>query len=233
MDKVDFLKVQKKVLTSQTLDELKDAVKEVNEFIKKHKVKSTSDEYKSLEEKIKIIHFKLKKSKNLKNESRTFVVSEEQLRKLTKMISEVDSTSQDIIDRILDQISQHGEESLTPSQQKKLKDFSSGKSLEYDKPKYRDRPGVTFESEDEPTIVFVLRETVETEEGYEYLGDVEFMDNVYVGFITSDNEDNLTSIEFENLETQKDLLEDSKDNQHLINFFRGVVKGLSDEDNPY
>ena len=233
MDKVDFLKVQKKVLTSQTLDELKEAVKEVNEFIKKHKVKSTSDEYKSLEEKIKIIHFKLKKSKNLKNESRTFVVSEEQLRKLTKMISEVDSTSQDIIDRILDQISQHGEESLTPSQHKKLKDFSLGKSLEYDKPKYRDRPGVTFESEDEPTIVFVLRETVETDEGYEYLGDVEFMDNVYVGFITSDNEDNLTSIEFENLETQKDLLEESEDNQHLINFFRGVVKGLSDEDNPY
>lgn len=233
MDKLDFLKVQKKVLTSQNLDELKEAVKEVNEFIKNNKIKSNSDEFKSLEEKIRIIHLKLKKSRKFTKESKSYVVSEEQLIKLSKMISEIDSTSQDIIDRILDQISQHGQESLTPSQHKKLKDFSSGKSLEYDKPKYRDRIGVTFESEDEPTIVFVLRETVETEEGYEYLGDVEFMDNVYVGFITSDNEDNLTSIEFENLETQKDLLEDSKDNQHLINFFRGVVKGLSDEDNPY
>lgn len=233
MDRTDFLKVQKKVLTSQTLEELKDAVKEVNEFIKKHKIKSTSEEYKGLEEKIKLIHLKLKKEKKLRNESRTFVVSEEQLKKLSQMISEVDSTSQDIIDRILDQISQHGEESLNPSQQKKLKDFSSGKSLEYDKPKYRDRPGVTFESEDEPKITFVLRETIETDEGFEYLGDVEFMGNEYTGFVTSDSDDNLTSIEFENLETQKDLLEESEDNEHVVNFFDGVVKGLSDEDNPY
>ena len=79
MGRTDFLKVQKKVLTSQSLEELKDAVKEVNEFIKKHKIKSTSEEYKGIEEKIKLIHLKLKKEKKLRNESRTFVVSEEQL----------------------------------------------------------------------------------------------------------------------------------------------------------
>jgi hypothetical protein len=169
----------------------------------------------------------------LKTENKTYVVSEEQLKRLTKILSEVDSTSQDIIDRILDQVSQHGEESLSPSQKKKLDDFSSGKSLDYDKSKYRDRPGVTFESEDEPKITFVLRESIETDEGFEYLGDVEFMGNVYTGFITSDSDDNLTSIEFEDLETQKDLLEVSEDNEHVVNFFDGVVKGLSDEDNPY
>lgn len=169
----------------------------------------------------------------LKTENKTYVVSEEQLKRLTKILSEVDSTSQDIIDRILDQVSQHGEESLSPSQKKKLDDFSSGKSLDYDKSKYRDRPGVTFESEDEPKITFVLRESIETDEGFEYLGDVEFMGNLYTGFITSDSDDNLTSIEFEDLETQKDLLEVSEDNEHVVNFFDGVVKGLSDEDNPY
>ena len=169
----------------------------------------------------------------LKTENKTYVVSEEQLKRLTKILSEVDSTSQDIIDRILDQVSQHGEESLSPSQKKKLDDFSSGKSLDYDKSKYRDRPGVTFESEDEPKITFVLRESIETDEGFEYLGNVEFMGNLYTGFITSDSDDNLTSIEFEDLETQKDLLEVSEDNEHVVNFFDGVVKGLSDEDNPY
>ena len=59
------------------------------------------------------------------------------------------------------------------------------------------------------------------------------MGNEYTGFVTSDSDDNLTSIEFENLETQKDLLEESEDNEHVVNFFDGVVKGLSDEDNPY
>ena len=233
MDNVKLLKLIKKISECKDLEDLKSAIKETNEFIIDNKIKSSSDEYKKLEERIKLIHFRLKKSKKLKTENKTYVVSEEQLKRLTKILSEVDSTSQDIIDRILDQVSQHGEESLSPSQKKKLEDFSSGKSLEYDKPKYRDRPGVTFESEEEPIITFTFREGIETEEGFEYLGEVEFMNNVYTGFVIADHDDNLSAIEFENLETEKDLLEESEDNSHVVNFFEGVVKGLSDEDNPY
>ena len=233
MEKLDYLKLVKKVSDCKDLDDLKNTVKEVNEFIKKNKIKSSSDEFKKLEERIKLILFRLKKKEKLKTESRKFVVSEEQLLRLTKFLNETDSTSQDIIDRILDQISSQGEESLSVSQKKKLQDFSQGKSLEYDKPKYRDRPGVTFESEEEPKITFIFREMIETDEGYEYLGEVEFMGNEYTGFVIADHDDNLTAIEFENLETSKDLLEDSEDNSHVVNFFEGVVKGLSDEDNPY
>lgn len=170
----------------------------------------------------------------MKKEQRTIIVTEQQLSRIVKLISETDSTSQDIIDRILDQISQHGEESLTPKQQKYLKDFGVGESLEYDKPKFRDRPGVNFESQEEPTVSFTLMETIETDEGHEYLGDVEFQGNEYTGFITADGNENLISIEFENLETQKDLLEDAgSDVQHIVSFFEGVVMGLADEDNPY
>ncbi len=234
MDNVKLLKLIKKISECKDLEDLKSAIKETNEFITDNKIKSSSDEYKKLEERIKLIHFRLKKSKKLKTENKTYVVSEEQLKRLTKILSEVDSTSQDIIDRILDQVSQHGEESLSPSQKKKLEDFSSGKSLEYDKPKYRDRPGVTFESQEEPAVSFTLLETIETEDGHEYLGEVVFMENEYTGFVTTDENEELTSIEFENLNTQKDLLEDAGDNvPHIVSFFEGVVMGLADEDNPY
>jgi hypothetical protein len=232
MENIDYLKLQKKIVNSENLDELKDAVKEVNQFVKDKKIKSGSDEFKKLQERINLILVKLRKK--LKTEQKTIVVTEQQLSRVVKLLSEVDSTSQDIIDRILDQISKHGEESLSPSQKKKLQDFSSGKSLEYDKPKYRDRPGVTFESQEEPTVSFTLQESIETEDGHEYLGEVEFMGNEYTGFVTVDESEQLTSIEFENMDTQKDLLEDAGDNvPHIINFFEGVVMGLADEDNPY
>jgi hypothetical protein len=60
------------------------------------------------------------------------------------------------------------------------------------------------------------------------------MENEYTGFVTTDENEELTSIEFENLNTQKDLLEDAGDNvPHIVSFFEGVVMGLADEDNPY
>jgi hypothetical protein len=234
MESVEYLKLNKKILNCDNLEELKDIVQEVNKFVKDKNIKSSSDEFKKLQERINIVALKLKNKQKLRKEQRTIIVTEQQLSRIVKLISETDSTSQDIIDRILDQISQHGEESLTPKQQKYLKDFGAGKSLEYDKPKFRDRPGVNFESQEEPTVSFTLMETIETDEGHEYLGDVEFQGNEYTGFITADENENLISIEFENLETQKDLLEDAGSNvQHIVSFFEGVVMGLADEDNPY
>jgi hypothetical protein len=232
MESLEYLKLQKKITNCESLDELKNIVQEVNSFVKEKNIKQNSSEFKKLQERINLMLIKLRKK--LKTEQKTVMVTEQQLARIVKLLSEVDSTSQDIIDRILDQVSQHGEESLSPSQKKKLEDFSSGKSLEYDKPKYRDRPGITFESQEEPTVSFNLQETVETEDGHEYLGDVEFMGQVYTGFVTADSNESLTSIEFENLETQKDLLEDAGDNvPHIVQFFEGVVMGLADEDNPY
>jgi len=49
MENLDYLKLQKKIVNSENLDELKDAVKEVNQFVKDKKIKSGSDEFKKLQ----------------------------------------------------------------------------------------------------------------------------------------------------------------------------------------
>ncbi len=90
MENLDYLKLQKKIVNSENLDELKDAVKEVNQFVKDKKIKSGSDEFKKLQERINIVLIKLRKK--LKTEQKTIVVTEQQLSRIVKLLSEVDST---------------------------------------------------------------------------------------------------------------------------------------------
>lgn len=233
MNKLEFFKLVKEITEASNLDELKDLVIKANNFVKENNINKGSNEFKKLVTVIDIIKFRLKKK--IKSESttpKTIVVSEEQYEYILKNLTEVDSRSQQIIDDILDQISAHGEESLSPSQLKKLEDFKDGKSVDYDKNKNRDFPPLEFESKLEglPEIKFIFRESVETDMGFEYLGEVEFLGNVYTGFLVVDNDNKLQALEFENLETKNDLWVDAEGLEHeLVSFFDAVSEGLNDE----
>jgi flagellin-specific chaperone FliS len=117
MNKLEFFKLIKEITEVSNLDELKNLVIKANNFVKENDIKKGSEEFEKFVKVIDIIKFRLKKK--IKSESttpKTIVVSEEQYEFILKNITEVDSRSQQIIDDILDQISAHGEESLSPSQ---------------------------------------------------------------------------------------------------------------------
>jgi hypothetical protein len=235
----EYFKLIKDITTCDNLDNLKELVVKANQFIKENGLKKDSEEFKKLVKVVELIKFKLKSERKFHSESTTnkkYIVSEEQYLRMIEIL-EVNSRSQEVIDDILDQISQHGKESLSPTQLKKLEDFGQGNEVDYDRKKYRDTPNLRFESKLEgiPSITFVYREMVETDMGYEYLGEVEFLDNVYTGFLVVDNDNKVQSLEFENLDTKKDLWEDSEGiEREIVSFFEGVAEGLNDyEDTEY
>ncbi len=233
MDKKEYFKIIRDITQASNLDELKELVIVANKFVNDNKIKKDSDEFDKLVKVVDLIRFRLKKK--IRSESKTpktIIVTEEQYNFIVSNLDEVDSRSQKIIDDILDQISYHGEESLTPSQKKKLEDFGAGKSVDYDKSKNRDFPPLEFESKIEglPEIKFIFRESVETDMGHEYLGEVEFLGNVYTGFLVVDRDEKLQALEFENLETKNDLWEDSEGlEKEMVSFFDAVSEGLADE----
>ena len=66
--------------------------------------------------------------------------------------------------------------------------------------------------------------------GFEYLGEVEFLGNVYTGYLVVDNDNKLQALEFENLDTKNDLWVDAEGLEHeLVSFFDAVSEGLNDE----
>ena len=234
--KLEYLKLIKDITQASDLDELKNLVSTANEFIKKSKLKNTSEEYNKIINIVDIIKFKLKSKKKHKHESlesKKYVISEKQYNDIINYLSENNSRTQEIIDNILDQISEFGIDSLDASQLKKLEDYKLGKSLDYDKPKMRDKKIVKFENNLQgiPKMTFTLMDTVETTEGFEYLGDFEFMDKEYVGFFIVNNDNEVVGIEFENMDSKTDLLVDAEGLEHeIVLFFDGIAEGLSDED---
>ena len=114
-----------------------------------------------------------------------------------------------------------------------MKDFSAGQSLDYDNPKFRDRKLVKFEKTlpNLPKITFVLMETFETDNGFEYLGSLDFIGKEYTGFFVVDSENKVESIEFENYETKRDLFEDAEGlEQEIVVYFDEIANELSNED---
>ena len=234
--KLEYLKLIKRIVNCDNLEDLKETVSIANEFITNHKLKSSSDEYKRIVDLVDTIRFRLKSKKKLNKESvskKEYIISETQLKNIILNISEIDSRTNDILNDILDQISEYGEESLTPKQRKQLKDFSAGQTLDYDKPKNRDRKMVKFEKTlpNLPKITFILMETFETDDGFEYLGSLDFNGKEYTGFFVVDSENKVESIEFENYETKKDLFEDSEGlEQEIVVYFDEIADELSNED---
>ena len=74
-------------------------------------------------------------------------------------------------------------------------------------------------------------ETFETDDGFEYLGSLDFNGKEYTGFFVVDSENKVESIEFENYETKKDLFEDSEGlEQEIVVYFDEIADELSNED---
>jgi hypothetical protein len=229
----EYFKLIKDITICDNLEQLKELVVKANQFVKENNLKKDSDEFKKLVNVVDLIKVKLKSKRKFHSESKSpkkYVVSEEQYLKMVEVL-ETNSRSQQVIDDILDQISSHGEESLSPSQLKKLQDFGMGNEVDYGRNKNRDTPNLRFESnlEGTPKIVFIYREMVETDMGYEYLGEVEFLDNSYTGFLVVDMDNKVQSIEFENLETKNDLWQDAEGlEKEMVMFFDAVAEGLND-----
>jgi hypothetical protein len=61
------------------------------------------------------------------------------------------------------------------------------------------------------------------------LGEVEFLDNSYTGFLVVDMDNKVQAIEFENLETKNDLWQDAEGlEKEMVSFFEAVAEGLND-----
>ena len=231
----EYFKLIKDITTCDNLEQLKKLVVNANQFVKENNLKKDSDEFKKLVTIVDLIKIRLKSKRRFHSESKSlkkYIVSEEQYLKMVEIL-ETNSRSQQVIDDILDQISSQGEESLSPSQLKKLQDFGMGNEVDYDRNKNRDTPNLTFESNLEgiPKMVFIYREMVETDMGYEYLGEVEFLDNSYTGFLVVDTDNKVQAIEFENLETKNDLWQDAEGlEKEMVIFFDAVAEGLNDHE---
>ena len=232
----EYLDLIKKIAECKNYDDLKTAVEGANDFIRTSKLKTESKEYKKLVTLVELVKLKLKKRRKENNEStlkKNFLVSESQYKFIKQLVSEISSQTQKKIDDIIDQISSFGEESLSPSQKKFLKSFSSGEEIDVEKPRFRDRMLLKFEKKipNLPKIIFTLMETFETDDGFEYLGDLEFNGNEYTGFFIVDEKNIVESIEFENLETNKDLFEECEGlEKEIVFYFDEIADKLSEED---
>ena len=83
--KKEYLKLLKDITETESLEQLKDVVSEVNSFVKENKLKPSSDEFQKLEKFIKIMLLKHKSKKKLQPEGKqpqTIVISEEQYNRL-------------------------------------------------------------------------------------------------------------------------------------------------------
>jgi hypothetical protein len=83
--KKDYLKLLKNITETETLEQLKEVVSKVNNFVKENKLKPSSDEFQKMEKFIKIVLLKLKTKERQQSESktnRTIIITEEQYNRL-------------------------------------------------------------------------------------------------------------------------------------------------------
>lgn len=105
--------------------------------------------------------------------------------------------NQKVLNQILDKISHEGMDSLTFREKEFLDKFSKGQSPEDIGPDFNFKKGTFIEpSSSHLPFEFTFNESIETDEGIDYFGIINFAGREYVGAFVCDKDNKLQSIEF-------------------------------------